>query len=501
MSYYEINGKKKWINDDPLKWAGYGEDYSYEIVREAIKSEGNNIDFRYNSLTDPNSMLQWDTSFQGRDFWGICNADFTPLKVDNLVYLSIKGDDDPITETKYYFLKFFGQHCSPSSIYIHNTSSKYTEYEYEDGTFYGCVEGKRTALKMYKFLTNRGLPDEVAQEFIRNLNKDKEYTWKYKDLVEGYNETTIHSCMQGEGGYFESLQNKLGDNVRLLCCYEDYREIGRAIVWDSSIINGIMPDGCVGIMDRIYPSDNHKIVNLFKQYASKNNLMHKLVQNYEDSNAQKFIWNGMSHNVGLYIKVGDLRDAQTPYMDTFRWYTMEGSLHNYDECGSIKLTNTDGGVLVDMNTCDRCGRLISDDDTYHTSNNCYCRECAEEHTFYCEYCNSTCGIDDIIETEDGSICQDCADRRYRYSECRDMYIRESNAVWCEYDDDYCHIVDDYCYSDYSEQYSYSQSLVEVYTSNRDNQYWFEEEAQQYAYWYNDRWNVEEQEEGDEDESA
>lgn len=501
MSYYEVNGKKKWINDDPLKWAGYGEDYSYEIVREAIKSEGDNICFRHGILNNPSSMLTWEPSVNGRAFWKLCNDYFTPLKVDNLVYLSIKGDDDSITEARNYFLKFFGQRFSPSSIYIHNKSSKYTEYEYEDGTFYGCVEGKRTALKMYKFLTNRGLPDEVAQYFIRNLNKDKEYIWKYKGLVEGYNETTINSCMQGEGEYFESLQDKLGDKVQLLCCYEDEREVGRAIVWDSSIINGELPDGCVGIMDRIYPSDNHQVVNIFKQYASKNNLMHKLVQNYDDSNAPKFIWNGMSHNVGLHINVGDLTDTKTPYMDTFRWYTMEGRLYNHDECGGIKLTNTDGGVLLVIYTCDNCGCLASYDGTVHTSNNCYCQDCAQDLTFYCECCNETREVDDMVESEDGNICQYCADRRYYYSEYRDMYIREDSAVWCEHDDDYCHTDDDYCYSEYSEQYSYSQSTVEVYTSSRDTQYWFEEEAQQYAYWYNDRWNVEEQEEGDEDESA
>lgn len=501
MSYYEVNGKKKWINDDPLKWASYGEGYSYDIVKEAIKSEGGNIDFNYGILTDPNSMLTWNTSFHGRDFWEVCSGNFDPLQINNLALLLINGDDDYITETREYFLKFFGQRYSQATLYIHNISSKYDSYEYEDGTFYGCVEGKRTALKMYKFLINRGLPDEVAQDFIRNLYKDKVYTWKYKGLVEGYNETTINSCMQGEGDYFESLQNSLGNSVQLLCCYEDDREVGRSIVWDSSIINGIMPDGCVGIMDRIYPSDNHKIVNLFKQYASKNNLMHKLVQNSEGSNAQKFIWNGMSHNVGLYINVGDLLDTQTPYMDTFRWYTMEGRLYNHDECCGIKLTNTDGGILVDINTCDSCGRLVSDDDTFHTSNNCYCPECAQEYTFYCECCNITCEIDDIRESEDGSICEYCADRNYHYSEHRDMYIRESNAVWCDYDDDYCHTDDDYCYSDYSEQCSYSKSTVEVYIGNRESQYWFEEEAQQYAYWYNDRWNAEEQEEGDEDESA
>ena len=189
-------------------------------------------------------------------------------------------------------------------------------------------------------------------------------------LVDGYNNTNVRSCMKGHGNFYRAFE---GVGVLLVGKLEDGTE-GRAIIWNN--VHGL-PEGCVGFMDRIYPSGNRNIVKAFKSYAVKNNLAYKLEQTWECS---YFVFDNKIYDNPLYITINDeyesVKDVdELPYMNTFRYTNGDDKkIHNYAYGYRYTLNETSGVNPCTSKRCAICGTRIK-------PNKELCDECDDNYVY------------------------------------------------------------------------------------------------------------------------
>ena len=135
-----------------------------------------------------------------------------------------------------------------------------------------------------------------------------------------------------------------------------------------------------------------------------------------------------------YLHYGDCTVSHWKRIDGFRngKYIKIGHSSICPECG--REHDTEDNVFCEdcQNpgyTCEECGCCVDRDDVVWVNGNPYCSDCV----FYCERCGEYHLADEMtwIPTEDGYVCDDCRDRLYVYSEERDEYLRERDAVETE----------------------------------------------------------------------
>jgi len=100
--------------------------------------------------------------------------------------------------------------------------------------------------------------------------------------------------------------------------------IGRALLWDF--------DG-YKIMDRIYTTNDEKYAFYFKEWAKKNNYLHKSGQNWFDTMSFDGP-DGKKQTLKLSVKLSSFDYSSYPYMDTFKFWSPEsGAFSNYQPEG------------------------------------------------------------------------------------------------------------------------------------------------------------------------
>ena len=350
----------------------------------------------------------------------------------------------------------------------------------------GNIQWKQ--LKLFRFLMNRFEEDEklvnqIIEDFRLVQTMSEVLIVENMPLVEGYNETTVSSCMQNNGSYFEFLQQNTNSCLLTfkLGSYE-----GRAILWRE--VDGL-PTNCKGLVDRIYPSDNHTLVNSVIRWATANNYMTKAQQNY--GNKEDFIFKGdLYSNQDFKLKLACplSRDDEMPYMDTFSYYT-EGDNYISNREGDYTFNSTSGEGIGGCR-CEDCGERFHEDDMSYVEGVGYvCEHCIEQYnwcqdvdhyvfhqdTYYCEtngyyYADNTC----LIEIND---------RYYHEADDGISYCEHCNYYFFNTDTDYIHDVDGNiickdCYDEYVQpqddenEYYYKHNLYE----DEDGRYWTSEKA-------------------------
>lgn len=197
------------------------------------------------------------------------------------------------------------------------------------------------------------------------------------------------------------------DVVKLLIYKDPNGEgiLGRSLVWSARDTDS---NDNVTFMDMIY-TVNDSDVNLFKEYALRNNWI------YKDSNdsSDEIKFKGESKILEVYIKQG--RYKYYPYLDTLSYYDFEnGILSNWDgefEYGSyVSLESTSGTY-----DCDECaGEFEVDCESCNGYGEISCDECYGEGQVDCEECDG------------GDIeCEECDDGRVNCEEC------DSGDIECE----------------------------------------------------------------------
>lgn len=262
----------------------------------------------------------------------------------------------------------------------------------------------------------------VSEEDIRKFYSSENY--------ESMDGSLGNSCMR-----YEKCQKYLDIYVRnpeqvkmiILVSRQDENKIsGRALLWTDNLGRKIM--------DRIY-TNNSADETLFKEYAIKNEFLYKEKQ---DSNEDtKFLLNGkVADDQEIVIKLPSYDYNYYPYMDTFKNYSPNGKLSNYND-GSYdyNLEETDGG----NGSCGECGgsgRVQCYDcngDGEVTCSECdgrgntRCGECSGEGHHDCGNCDATGDIDcsncsgsGSVEDEEGNLvdCDDCSSGKVDCPECK-----------------------------------------------------------------------------------
>lgn len=225
--------------------------------------------------------------------------------------------------------------------------------------------------------------------------------------------TLATSCMRHEycETYFDIYtQNPEVVQLLILTNAED-KLIGRALVWTTE--NGVF-------MDRVYGTET--TVSLFHDYAAGRGWYHRRYNTHEhptswvDSNGdacERTITIG-----GLYADF-----AEYPYMDTFKYVSIEGSAvsNHFPDCGKWFIADgVDGsnhtGFRRDMLRCSGCG-----ENTYEELTDGLCASCFDCVYAYCLVCGQPMpvGSEDIHRSLDGDpYCPRCYQERYtRCSTC------------------------------------------------------------------------------------
>lgn len=467
--YIKHKGKKLWVNLD-----AYDYDIDYGVLQAEIQKVADTYVTAFiiceNCTLD--NIFTWENTPQGDEFWGNIwvtrsRTDRVPLRCADMTVISRLN-------------KYFGDD-NGTILNIKNKSTKYHKYEFIDGVLKGYkADGTTSCLKLHTFLKNRDLPEEIIIECMKILKNTQTYDYRYTNLVDGYDNTEISSCMQNSGSYYERFE----PHGSLLQAYLDNKEVGRAVVWTE--VEGL-PDGCLGFMDRIYPSDNHIVVEAFKNYGRKHHLMYKQQQSY--SCDRKFIWcDAEIETKDLEMHIGDLEGCCTPYMDTFRYYS-GGVLYNDDYRDDYTLDHTDGEAMMEPSSrCECCGASgLSEDDLIYSDYlvGRLCEECYNESHPTCECCGASYHRDRMNQSATDYVCDECMGS-YCYIERDGYYIPTDDAVYCEDTQDYININDSDCaHSDHSSEYSYTRTTVEVTDSKGDTEEWFEDEAEEHTYKHSD----------------
>lgn len=371
-------------------------------------------------------------------------------------------------------------------------SETYLMFKITDEGVFGLKEHEDNVqwkqLKLFRFLMNRFEEDEklvnqIIEDFRMVQTMSEVLQVQEIELVQGYNETEIQSCMRLNGSYFSFLQ----DNTEsCLLTFKLGSYDGRAILWKS--VDGL-PEGCKGLVDRIYPSENHTLVNAVIRWATANNYMTKQNQSY--GNKADFIYKSeLYNNQDLKLRLANPIgvDDEMPFMDTFSYYN-EGDDYISNIEGDFTFNSTCGDGIGGCR-CEDCGARHHEDDMHYVENVGYvCSSCIEEYnwcedvdhyvwgndTYYCQtngYCYSS--TEDLIEInnrwyheEDDSVsyCEHC--NEYFFNTNTEFIHDVDGNIVCEHCfDDYVQPVDD------ENEYYYKHNLYE----DEDGNYWTSEKA-------------------------
>lgn len=185
------------------------------------------------------------------------------------------------------------------------------------------------------------------------------------DIKYGYNTDNYSSdrgqlgdsCMNDEFSYLKIYINN-DKKVRLLILEDEYGVVGRAIIWklDKS------PCESEYFMDRVYTNEDYQ-VDIFREYARKNNWMYKRRMSYGVDEAVYFIYKDKSILGEIRVILdGDIK--KYPFLDTLAFLGRDkNELSNIPSRKCFILHDTEGerdrcseclGKATNAKLCDEC---------------------------------------------------------------------------------------------------------------------------------------------------
>lgn len=256
------------------------------------------------------------------------------LLVDNPIsYISVSSND----ESKISYLTKEKIEAIDSSLYW-TTSKRY------------CAKPGVVLHKIFKNIKDCDV--ESFSNLYRAYSKQIDFTFKIVsgyDIAKYYHEDKYQDSEYGSLGCscmkYSGCQDYLKiycdnpDKIKMLVLFEDNKTdkiIGRALLWNLGNYN---------IMDRIYTINDNEYPIHFKNWASKNNYLHKSDQNwystlfFENENQEK-------QEIKIEVKLENFNYKKYPYLDTFKFLNMNtGVLKNYidDDDNYFTLISSDGG--------------------------------------------------------------------------------------------------------------------------------------------------------------
>jgi len=189
---------------------------------------------------------------------------------------------------------------------------------------------------MRKIFPPEILPDksiEIISNYYKGLVEKNERNFEIVDgykikkyfhytTYEGDRGTLGQSCMRHSKT--QELLNFYAENtnIKMLILYSKTNSetiVGRSLLWETE-------EG-YKIMDRIYTIDSHYDY-LFYEWASDNGYYRKLNNNWYDT--KRFVSpDGKNVELELSVKLKVTKGIYFPYLDTFKWLDIDGTIYNY----------------------------------------------------------------------------------------------------------------------------------------------------------------------------
>lgn len=253
------------------------------------------------------------------------------------------------------------------------------------------------------------------------------------------------SCMQYPAcqRYF-GIYVKNPEKVGLLILKNEKGDkiLGRAIVWHMKEPENII------LMDRVYVSDDAN-VNLYTQYAKREGWATLARQGYGGTSI--VLANGEKMDkIRLIVELDDTKFDRYPYMDTLRYYYEKHKIISsvqIKEYGTLKTLNDTGGYYLEYGH-----RGWGDDEDYEPPmvEDYHGNDILEDEAVWCDYDDVYCHQNEAIRVHKGE------NGRGKW------FIPDSKfLVFSEYGDGYYH-KDDVVYSDYMKDWVYDKYAVKMY---------------------------------------
>ena len=355
--------------------------------------------------------------FRARGLYGDSYPPLRQFTTGKIEHIFEPSDVNRTGKRIAHFISDSGQHCfidmdglrafpggKPQKSFIGRVARRILEVsgkKYSDKELEDFVNEFKFKISIEK--NREQLFELVEGEKIRHFYHNNNYDYTKSGTLHG-------SCMR-----YEKCQKYLGiyvDNPKvcklLVLKSPDNQEliIGRALVW--TLDNGDT------FMDRIYFSYESDI-NLFKNYAIKNNWCYKQKQ---DSNESTTIeWNTEKERDGdLAVELEKSYFRDYPYMDTLKYlneYNNTISTNNYNADLTLETTNggrgecdnCDGGGRVDCPECDGDERVD-------------CGRCDGDGTLECNDCDGNGEVDCSSCDGYGEVdCSNCDGEQVDCPEC------------------------------------------------------------------------------------
>jgi hypothetical protein len=269
--------------------------------------------------------------------------------------------------------------------------------------------------------------------------------WYHSNKYESHRGVLGGSCMQGseKQKYLKIYENN--PNQIKLCILknsEGTKIKGRAIVWKVT-----EPD--IYFMDRIYTNDDAD-VNLFKEYAKRNNWNVKLRQTYSD-NVDIVTPDGSHKVVKMYVHLDNVEFTRYPYMDTMKFFCKdEKNIYNSYQSGCrIKSLNDTDGYYDEYYDGDREPEYVTD----------YLgHQILQENSVYCEYDNVYCLRSNSIRVRKGE-----------HGRGKHFIPNSPFLKFSEHTNEYYH-KDDTVYSEFLKSWIYKRYSVKMYLDKDKSKY-------------------------------
>ena len=282
--------------------------------------------------------------------------------------------------------------------------------------------GRRTKTTLGRFLSRKMGIGETSTYFTANvfaaLNgestrfkviKGDAIKQAYRDCVGGT------SCMTGGCSEYVLLYAENSDKISMLT-YVNGDKTCRALLWDC--------DDGIRYMDRIYPDDCGNHIQLFREWANRNNYDFR---RYQGAPHDDCVYTHQENTLSVSLKAPS--NGYYPYMDTFCWGDSAGNFRSESEDAERIFNCTGGGWSNSGTYCVCC------EEYYHEGNMIYsrgddahiCQDCYDEHYFTCNHCNNVFGSDDCHGDEE-CLCRSCFEDLYRECDCCNDFVRRNTVT-------------------------------------------------------------------------
>lgn len=312
--------------------------------------------------------------------------------------------------------KIISTMCRPSQ----EDPSKVAYYENNEKMKAGRLTRIKAGRYLRKIFTPEEVPDHIVEELANKwISENGNLTFKIltkgSDIAEAY-ENGPNSCMSGDATHFASFpyhpseaygtddEEKIEVDTALAVLYNDQNKlIARAVILKNE----------------------KKYYSVYGDYIKLESL---LLHNGFEKSDDDF------HGKRMRLLYSNKGAIVCPYLDFTDSVSVKGD--NIIIGGGDYSANFTNGTVEDCHYCEYCEATIYSEDTYYHRGYNVCRDCYDEHVFYCPVTEDECDNDEAVYVE-GTVWYKGYRMNGPYSEYGIHILEKEGCIFqCEHDHEY-----------------------------------------------------------------